>query len=154
MARSAGVLLFKRINNTLQVFLVHPGGPFFAKRDQGSWSIPKGGIESGESDLEAGMRELWEETSIDLTGTAEANFLDLGNIKYASGKLIHFFAFEFSEDFDFKSINTTIEFPYKSGKMLQIPENDRGEWFSIQDALLKLNAAQAGILPRLQEALS
>ncbi len=153
MVKSAGVLLFRTKNKELEVFLVHPGGPFFAKRDNGIWSIPKGGIEEGESDLDAGKRELWEETSLHLEDEPETKFLDLGTIKYSSGKQLHFFAFEYNDEIDFKSITTFIEFPYKSGTKIEIPENDQGGWFTIQEALVKLNKTQATVLPRLLDLL-
>jgi predicted NUDIX family NTP pyrophosphohydrolase len=149
MNRSAGILLFRR-NPTLQVYLVHPGGPYFEKRDEGYWSIPKGGIEEGETELQAAIRELEEETSVNLSSIPADMFIDLGEIRYNSGKRIHIFAYEFEQEVPFKSITTWIEFPYKSGKKLEIPENDRGEWFSLDEAYKKLGINQKDIVEILK----
>jgi predicted NUDIX family NTP pyrophosphohydrolase len=145
MQRSAGILLFRRNPHT-QVYLVHPGGPYFMHKDDGFWSIPKGGVEVGETNLEAALRELEEETSVDLSSIPEEHFVELGEIKYASGKRIHVYAYEFNDEVPFKSITTWIEFPYKSGKKLEIPENDRGEWFSLIDAQKKLGINQKDLV--------
>lgn len=144
MNRSAGIVLFRK-NPQLQLYLVHPGGPYFVRKDEGSWSIPKGGIETGESDLEAAIRELEEETSVNLKHISEESFINLGDIRYASGKKVHVFAYEFNEEVSFKSITYWIEFPYKSGKKIEIPENDRGEWFGIEEAQKKLGMTQKDI---------
>jgi predicted NUDIX family NTP pyrophosphohydrolase len=150
MQRSAGILLFRK-NPTIQVYLVHPGGPYFSHRDEGYWSIPKGGIEDGETNLEAALRELEEETSVNLTHIPEEKFIELGEIKYTSGKRIYTYAFEFESEVPFKSITTWIEFPYKSGKKLEIPENDRGEWFTLEEAYKKLGINQKDLVQMIKD---
>src|SRR6476659_8632072 len=128
---SAGILTYRRQNGILEVFLVHPGGPFWAKKDLGAWSIPKGEFEPGEDPFLVAKREFEEETSFQASGS----FLPLPPIKQPSGKLIHAWACE--GDFDANSIKSnmfTMEWPPRSGKQQEFPEIDRAEWFPIETA--------------------
>ena len=132
--QSAGILLF-RSSHELQILLVHPGGPFWAKKDEGSWSIPKGEYDEAEDALAAAKRELREETGIVVAG----EFLELGTFKQPSGKLISAWAIE--RDFDpveLRSNTCSVEWPPKSGRTVDVPEVDRAAWFSITEAVNKI----------------
>jgi predicted NUDIX family NTP pyrophosphohydrolase len=147
---SSGLLMYRLTGGILEVFLVHPGGPYWAKKDQGVWSIPKGLIEEGEDKLEAAKREFLEETSLLPTEP----FIYLGEIRQKAGKLVSAWAFEGSgEIFEVKSNTFTLEWPPKSGQQKQFPEIDKGEFFSVPDALAKINQKQAEFLVRLQKHL-
>ncbi len=150
MQHSAGILLF-RLNPELQIYLVHPGGPYFVHKDNGFWSIPKGGVEASESNLEAAIRELQEETSLDLKDIPEKDFIDLGEIVYASRKKVYIYAYHYEKEIPFKSITNWIEYPYKSGKKIEIPENDRGGWFGLEEATLKLSLNQNGVVSKIRD---
>lgn len=144
--QSAGVLLYRKLNNILQVFLVHPGGPFWKNKDDGAWSIPKGEYEDGEDPLEAARREFFEETGQNIDG----DFIALNSIKLKSGKIVH--AWAVAGDIDQDNIKSNLfemEWPPKSGKTQAFPEIDRGEWFSVEEAKVKINAAQAGLVEEL-----
>ena len=144
--RSAGILLFRRRGGRVEVLLAHPGGPFWAKRDAGAWTIPKGEIGEGEDPLVAARRELAEETGIDAGG--EPRFL--GEVKQRAGKVVLAWAIE--GDFDparLVSNPFSMEWPPKSGRMQEFPEVDRVEWFDIPAARAKINPAQAEFLDRL-----
>jgi len=146
MKQSAGILLYRKIGGTLQVFLVHPGGPFFKNKDAGSWTIPKGEFLEDEEPLAAAKREFNEETGQPITG----EFISLGSIRQKSGKTVHAWAVE--GDIDHKTIvsNTTeIDWPPRSGKKLTIPEVDRAGWFEIAAAKQKINPAQVELIERL-----
>ncbi len=143
---SAGLLLYKRENNALQVFLVHPGGPFFAKKDNGAWSIPKGEIDEGEETLAAAQREFEEETGC----RPEGNFLPLAPVKQKSGKTVLAWAVEGACDPGTIRSNTfTLEWPPKSGRMREFPEVDRAGWFTVEEAKQKINPAQAALIDEL-----
>ena len=130
---------------------MHPGGPFGAKRDQGAWSVPKGLIGEGEDILEAAKREFAEETSI----LPSEPFIYLGEIRQKSGKSVYAWAFEGNCDSSQVKSNTfTLEWPPKSGQMKEFPEIDKGEFFSLSDALRKINQNQAEFLDRLQKHLA
>jgi predicted NUDIX family NTP pyrophosphohydrolase len=145
--RSAGILLFRRGGDGLEVLLVHPGGPFWAKRDEGVWSIPKGEYEPDEEPLDAALREFAEELG---TAAPDGDPLDLGEIRQKSGKLVRAWALEGDLDSDGITSNTfTIEWPPRSGRMSEFPEVDRAEWFTTERAREKLNAAQVELLDRL-----
>jgi predicted NUDIX family NTP pyrophosphohydrolase len=144
---SAGILLFRRLPAGIEVMLVHPGGPFWAKKDAGSWSIPKGLVDEGENLLEAAKREFLEETGV----TVEGEFLDLGAHKQPGGKTVVAWAHE--ADFDPASLVSnmfSLEWPPRSGRMAQFPEVDRAAWFSIDEALQKINKGQKPIVAALK----
>jgi predicted NUDIX family NTP pyrophosphohydrolase len=147
---SAGLLMYRRSGKLLEAFLVHPGGPFWAKKDAGAWSIPKGIVAEGENMLAAARREFTEETSI----IPSEPFIDLGEIRQKSGKRVHAWAFERSGDPpQLKSNMFRIEWPPKSGHMKEFPEIDQGKFFPIPEAHQKINQQQAEFLNRLAEHL-
>jgi predicted NUDIX family NTP pyrophosphohydrolase len=144
---SAGILLFRRRPPDLEVMLVHPGGPFWAKKDLGAWSIPKGLADEGEDLLAAAKREFLEETG----ATVEGEFLDLGAHKQPGGKIVVAWAHE--GDFDpalLKSNTFAIEWPPRSGKTAEFPEVDRAAWYLIDEALEKINKGQRPIVIALK----
>lgn len=144
--RSAGLLLFRRQRNGLAVLLVHPGGPLWARKDEGAWSIPKGEIEDGEDPLAAARREFEEELGSPVSG----DFIELPPVRQASGKVVHAWAVE--SDFDPAALTSglfSMEWPPRSGRQQQFPEVDRAEWFSIDEAKRKINKAQIALLDRL-----
>jgi predicted NUDIX family NTP pyrophosphohydrolase len=143
---SAGLLMFRRRHSGLEVLLVHPGGPFWRKKDLGAWSIAKGEYTEGETALEAAKREFEEETGIKPAG----EFIPLDEIRQPSGKIITAWAFE--GDCSPKEIRSnlfTMEWPPKSGKTQEFPEVDRAAWFSPEDARTRILKGQAGFLDRL-----
>jgi predicted NUDIX family NTP pyrophosphohydrolase len=149
---SAGLLMFARNNGELKLFLVHPGGPFFTKKDEGYWSIPKGLPEEDENDLlETAKREFEEETGIIPGG----EFIPLGTIIQKNKKVIHAWAFEIDKDdaIIIKCNTFDLEWPPKSGKLSSFPEVDRGEFFSVDEAKKKINSAQIELIDRLEEYL-
>lgn len=152
---SAGIVLYRRggrkDGQNLEVFLVHPGGPFWAKKDAGAWSIPKGEYESGEDPLAAARREFEEETSVALPA-GEA--MPLGEVKQAGGKVVTAWAIE--GDCDAETIHSNLfqmEWPPKSGRMREFPEVDRAGWFSFDEAREKLLKGQVTFLDRLEKAV-
>jgi predicted NUDIX family NTP pyrophosphohydrolase len=146
--RSAGLLMFRRRAGTTEVLLVHMGGPFWAKKDDGAWSIPKGLYEESEDALAAARREFEEETG----GLPEGPFVALGTFKQPSGKQLSIWAFEGEFDLStFKSNIFTMEWPPKSGRMAEFPEADRAGWFNEQQALAKITKGQRPILKVLFE---
>jgi len=143
---SAGLLLFRRRNGEVEVLLGHPGGPYWTTREEGAWSIPKGGILTGEETLDGAIREFTEETGF----TPEGPFMPLGSIVQRSGKTVHAWAFEGDCDpASLVSIMTTTEWPPRSRRRIEIPEFDRVAFFSIADARRMINVAQAELLDRL-----
>lgn len=149
--QSAGLLMYRTTGDGVQVLLVHPGGPFFASKDAGAWTIPKGLIEPGEEPLACAMRELREETGIAAPSTG---YVPLGSIRQAGGKVVHAFAFEGDWDGELRSNTFELQWPPKSGRMRTYPEVDRAAFFSIAQARLKMNAAQVELLDRLLAALA
>jgi predicted NUDIX family NTP pyrophosphohydrolase len=148
--RSAGLMMYRRRLRSLEVFLVHPGGPFFAKKDLGVWTVPKGEYLEGELPLEAAKREFQEETGFPVPET----FLDLGSIKQAGGKIV--FAWAFEGDCDpgkMISNHCEVEWPPRSGRLIEIAEADRGAWFSIYEAKERIKATQIPLIDRLAKAL-
>jgi predicted NUDIX family NTP pyrophosphohydrolase len=145
-SQSAGILLYRRRARGLEVLLVHPGGPYWAKKDAGAWTLPKGEIQPGEEILEAARRELAEETGLRPGGP----FASLGSIRQSGGKTVHGFAAEADVDpATIVSGTFTLEWPPRSGRSGTFPEVDRADWFSIDEARGKLNAAQVAFLDRL-----
>lgn len=148
--RSAGILLYHFNEGKLLVMLVHPGGPFWAKKDDGAWSIPKGIYEEGENPLNAAKREFQEETGQEMDG----EFIDLGEVKQPSRKIVHAWALE--HDFDTSKIisNTfSLEWPPKSGITREYPEVDKGQWFDVRAAREKILKGQSEFLDRLVEKI-
>ncbi|QMV18862.1 NUDIX domain-containing protein [Granulicella sp. 5B5] len=146
--RSAGLLMYRRDAGNLEVFLVHPGGPFWAKKDKGSWTIPKGEYGDDEEPLAAAQREFQEETGF----VAAAPFVELGSVRQKSGKLVTAWAFEGDYDpVDLVSNTCEIEWPRGSGKRLEIPEIDRGMWFSLESARIYIREEQVPFLYSLQD---
>jgi predicted NUDIX family NTP pyrophosphohydrolase len=148
---SAGLLLFRRPASGVEVFLAHPGGPFFAKKDAGVWTIPKGELESGEEMLPAAQREFEEETGVRPNGP----FIALGSIQQKSGKIVHAWAWE--GDVDLAQITSNrirIEWPKGSGRWIECPEVDRCAWFDLAAAREKINPAQVKLIDRLEAAHS
>ena len=147
-------MMYKQINDEIKLFLVHPGGPYFKNKDLGYWSIPKGLPEKEDEDLlEAAKREFEEETGI----KPEDEFLSLGSVKQKSGKIVYAWAFQknINEDnIDVKSNLFELEWPPKSGKYINIPEIDRGEYFSVTEAKKKINSAQIEFIDRLLKNLN
>ena len=148
--RSAGLVLFRKTGDGLQVFLVHPGGPFWAKKDEGVWTIPKGEYGPDEDALAAARREFKEETGF----SAEGQFLELGDIRQKSGKIVAAWAVEGDCNPDELVSNTCeIEWPPRSGRRIEIVEVDRGRWFSIEKARKYIREEQLKLLDRLDSAL-
>jgi predicted NUDIX family NTP pyrophosphohydrolase len=145
--QSAGILAFRRsADHALQVFLVHPGGPFWAKKDAGAWSLPKGEFADTEDALAAAKREFHEETGFSLVG----EFLPLGQAKQKGGKVVTAWAVEADLDPKLVRSNTfTLEWPPTSGRKQNYPEVDRADWFSLNEAREKILGGQAVFLERL-----
>jgi predicted NUDIX family NTP pyrophosphohydrolase len=149
--QSAGLLPFRRRAGGLEVFLVHPGGPFWAKKDQGAWSIPKGEYEPGEDPLAAARREFAEETGI----VPEGDFVALTPLRQRGGKIVRAFAFESDLDpHTIKSNTFVMEWPPRSGRQQEFPEVDRAGWFTVDAAKQKLLAAQVGLVEELARLLA
>jgi predicted NUDIX family NTP pyrophosphohydrolase len=147
--RSAGILLYRRAGDGLEVLLVHPGGPFWAVKDAGVWSIPKGEHDDGEDALAAALREFHEETG---TALVPGALTDLGTVKQRAGKVVQAWAAEGDLDADAVRSNAfTMEWPPRSGRMREFPEVDRAAWFGIEEARERVNPAQAAFLDRLDE---
>ncbi len=147
---SAGLLLYRRRPQALEVFLVHPGGPFWAKKDLGAWSIPKGEYAEGEDPLAAARREFEEETGF----PAPDNPMELGDLKQAGGKIVAAWAAEGDCDPARLVSNTCeIEWPPRSGRKIEIPEVDRAGWFAIDEARERILKSQLPFLDRLQQKL-
>ena len=148
--RSAGILLYRRSPSGLALLLVHPGGPFWAKKDLGAWSIPKGEYSDGEEALAAARREFAEETGAAADGMA----LPLGELKQGGGKLVT--AFAVAGDFDpaaLKSNTFTMEWPPRSGRTAAFPEVDRAQWFPPAEAEAKILKGQREFIARLMKAV-
>jgi predicted NUDIX family NTP pyrophosphohydrolase len=149
--RSSGILLFRRTAE-LEVLLVHPGGPFWANKDHGAWSIPKGEHDRAEEALACALREFEEETG---TKPDEGELSDLGTVKQKSGKVVQGYALEGDLDAGAIRSNTfTMEWPPRSGRQSEFPEVDRAAWFPIEQARERINPAQAAFLDRLLDASS
>ncbi len=150
MKRSAGLMMFRRRESGIEVLLVHPGGPFWSKKDLNSWSIPKGELEETEDPLQAAIREFREETGF----AATAPFIPLGTIKQASGKLIAAWAFEGDCDPSTLVSNTfEMEWPPKSGRLASFPEVDRAAWFAPREARNRVLKGQLKLIDELEAKL-
>jgi predicted NUDIX family NTP pyrophosphohydrolase len=148
---SAGLLLFRRSRKPIELFLAHPGGPFWRNRDLGAWTIPKGVPEAGEDLMATACREFQEETGVSPHGP----FIPLGEIRQKAGKVVHAWAWEGDADPQAITSNTMrAEWPRGSGKWLTFPEVDRCEWFEPDAARQKINPAQAEFIGRLELAIS
>jgi predicted NUDIX family NTP pyrophosphohydrolase len=146
--RSAGILMYRRVNGVLAVLLVHPGGPFWAKKDDGAWSIPKGLCGAGEDELAAAKREFREETGAEVEG----HFIPLGEFLQPSGKVIVAWMVEGSFDpAKLTSDTFPLEWPPRSGRLQQFAEVDRAAWFEPEVALRKATKGQRPIIGRLME---
>jgi predicted NUDIX family NTP pyrophosphohydrolase len=157
--QSAGLLLYRRgageRKRGLEVFLVHPGGPFWSKKDRGAWSVPKGEYLEDEKPLAAALREFEEETGFAEIGTVhESKFTALGSIRQKGGKIVTAWAVEFDVDAS-KTVSNLceIEWPPRTGRRIQVPEVDRAAWFAIAEARTRIFAAQEPFLDRLKEAI-
>jgi predicted NUDIX family NTP pyrophosphohydrolase len=145
--QSAGILLFRKMNGQAQVFLVHPGGPFFKNKDAGVWSIPKGEFLEDEEALGAAKREFKEETGQDIDGT----FIALNPVTLKSGKKVYAWAVEGDINHEIILSNLfEMEWPPKSGKKQSFPEIDRAGWFDIEMAKQKINVGQVGLIDELK----
>jgi predicted NUDIX family NTP pyrophosphohydrolase len=149
--QSAGLLLFRRKAAGMEVFLVHPGGPFWAKKDQGAWSIPKGEFEAGEDALATARREFEEETG----QAIEGKFIALTPCRQRSGKIVHAWAVEADLDADAIRSNTfEIEWPPRSGRKQAFPEVDRAAWFDLDEARARMLPGQVPMLDELAAKLA
>jgi predicted NUDIX family NTP pyrophosphohydrolase len=150
---SCGLLMYRIINEKLEVFLVHPGGPFFKNKDNGVWSIPKGLQDDGEDKLESAKREFEEETGIKVTTD---KFIDLGSVILKSGKKVFCWGFEgdIKPGYELISNKFRIELPNGSGNYYEYPETDKAEFYPEDAALIKINSEQKEFIIRLKEYLS
>ena len=150
---SAGLLMFRRRNNSLEFLLVHPGGPFWKNKDEGAWSLPKGEIQPNEDLLTRAQIEFEEEIGCKPQGD---DWIPLGSIKQKNGKIVHAWGFEgdLPDPFELKSNTFELEWPPRSGKFAEIPEVDRAEFFSEEVAKEKINPGQIPFLERLRAALT
>lgn len=147
---SAGILLYRLAPQGLELLLAHPGGPYWSRRDDGAWTLPKGEVDPGEDPLAAALRELTEETGF----SAEPPYLPLGEVRMRSGKRVMGWAARGDADpAALRSNLFEMEWPPKSGRMRSFPEVDRAAWFTPEQARVKLLPAQAEFVPRLQKAL-
>jgi predicted NUDIX family NTP pyrophosphohydrolase len=152
-AEAAGLLMCRFENNTLQFFLVHPGGPFFKNKDDGVWSIPKGVPDSeNESMLNVAIREFAEETGIKPDG----DYFPIGSVQQKGGKVVHGWTFlgTWDPSAGIKSNTFSVEWPPKSGKFKEFPEMDRAEWLNYEHAIRKINPAQVAFLDRARAHFS
>jgi len=147
---SAGLLTFKRLGDELQVFLVHPGGPFWRNKDLGSWTVPKGEVRDHEDALCCARREFKEETGHEATG----DFIGLGEVRQAGGKVIKAWAVEGDCSEEIRSNTFSMEWPPKSGRRQEFAEVDRAAWFSVNEARERMNQAQTLFLDRLVAELT
>ncbi|MGM4913338.1 NUDIX domain-containing protein [Rhizobium sp. 768_B6_N1_8] len=151
--RSAGLLLFRRRSDEVEVLLVHPGGPFWAKKDEGAWSIPKGLVEPGEDELAAAKRETLEELGVVVDG----DFNPLGEYRQPGGKVVVAWYVEADLTLDLNNIRSSefqMEWPPRSGRIRRFPEVDRADWFSLKDAAVRMLKGQRPMLDDLLARLA
>jgi predicted NUDIX family NTP pyrophosphohydrolase len=147
---SAGILLYRHPAGVVEVFLVHPGGPFWARKDDGAWSIPKGEVEPGDDPLARAKREFTEETGLSVDG----DFRPLAPVRQVGGKTVHAWAVQGDADETaIKSNSFNLEWPPHSGRMQEFPEVDRAQWFDMATARRKLNPAQRAFVDALEHLL-
>jgi predicted NUDIX family NTP pyrophosphohydrolase len=154
--QSAGLMMFRRGSQAIEVFLVHPGGPFFAMKDEGVWGVPKGEFGPDEDPLEVARREFAEETGRSVSACARGHsFIPLGAVTQRGGKVVEAWAFEgdWPEGTPIESNTFTMEWPPRSGRTQAFPEVDRGQFFAVEEAKRKVNPAQAELIDRLMAAL-
>ncbi len=150
---SAGLLVYRRTGGELEVLIVHPGGPFWAKKDDGAWSVPKGEYEPDEDPLEVALREFEEEIGAEPPDHATA--VSLGELRQPSGKVVRAWAVEGDLDVsETRSNMFEMEWPPRSGRTQEFPEVDRAGWFGLEEARRKLLRGQVGFLDRLEELLA
>jgi predicted NUDIX family NTP pyrophosphohydrolase len=137
--------MFRRRSGDVEVFLVHPGGPFWRRKDIGAWSIPKGEVSGGEDFSAAARREFQEETGL----VPEGPYISLGEVKQPGGKLVTAWAFERDCSPIIQSNSFSMEWPPRSGRMQTFPEVDRAEWFPLNEARVRINPSQSAFLDRL-----
>jgi predicted NUDIX family NTP pyrophosphohydrolase len=155
VSESAGILLFRRVGEEVEVLLVHPGGPYWRRKDEGAWSIPKGECEEGEGRRDCALRELGEELGPAAPRLDPGELIELGSIRQRAGKVVHAWAAE--AGFDPASLDSAtfaMEWPPRSGTEREFPEVDRAEWLDPAAARSKINPAQAELLERLRERLA
>ena len=151
--RSAGILLFRREGGGVEVLLAHPGGPYWSRRDEGAWTIPKGELEDGEEPLSCALRELEEELGPECALTG-AEPIELGSVRQRAGKVVEAWAAEARFDPAALASNTfSLEWPPRSGEQKEFPEVDRAEWFEPEPARRKILPAQVAFIDRLLERL-
>ena len=151
MKASSGLLTYRFRNGTVEVFLIHPGGPYWKSKDEGAWSIPKGGFSPPEDALDAARREFREETGYEASGP----FHPLTPVKQSSYKIVHCWSAE--GDYDASNIQSNtcpVEWPPHSGKMIDVPEADRAEWFNLETARKKILKGQVPFLDELEQLLN
>lgn len=150
--RSAGLLIHRPASGGREVLLAHPGGPFWARKDEGAWSIPKGIVEAGEGELQAALREMREELGVAIEG----DFVLLGEYRQLGGKIVVAWSVEADPVLDLDGVSRSefdMEWPPKSGKMQRFPEVDRAVWFSLEQAAVKLLKGQRPMLDDLRRQL-
>ncbi|HEU5365405.1 MAG TPA: NUDIX domain-containing protein [Hanamia sp.] len=152
--KSTGILWYRFQNKAMEVFLVHPGGPFWRNKNDSTWSIPKGEFEEGEDPLHAAKREMQEETGInaDATGLRTSEFIELNPVRQKSGKIVY--AWAAKGDFNTSELTSNLfelEWPPKSGKKATFPEVDKGEWFTIKEAKKRILSYQLPLITQLEE---
>lgn len=152
---SAGILLHRTRDGRREVLLVHPGGPYWAKKDEGAWTIPKGEVEEGDDPFDTARREFREETGTSIDDYPKSAFVELASLKLKSGKLVR--AWTAEGDLDASAIESNLfsmEWPPGSGREMRFPEVDRGAWFAFPEAAKKILPGQSGFLVELERMLA
>jgi len=148
---SAGLVMYRRRTRHIDVLLLHPGGPYWVRKDEGAWTIPKGEIEANEEPLEAARREFEEETGLDPHG----EYVPLKQVRMKNGKIVHAWAFEGDWDpSNMESTTFTLEWPPRSGRIQEYPEADSAEWFALAQAKTKIQSGQLSFLKELEALLA
>jgi predicted NUDIX family NTP pyrophosphohydrolase len=150
MKKSAGILVYRKIAGSCEVFLVHPGGPFWKNKDEHAWSVPKGEFTDDENPLAAALREFQEETGFSVAGP----FTEFSPVRQRGGKIVYIWAVEANlNPADIKSNTFSMEWPPHSGKLVEMPEIDRAEWFPVEIARHKIHKGQVPVLDQLIEKI-